>query len=81
MSLARLGAKRINDYEDASDTKVEAVYCRLFYEATAKALTRSHWWRFAKNRVQLSPDTTDPAFQWTYAYLLPNDFLLSLIHI
>ena len=79
MSLARLGAKRINDYEDASDTKVEAIYCRLFYEQTAKALMRSHWWRFAKNRVQLSQDTTDPAFQWTYAYLLPNDFLRSIL--
>jgi len=74
-ALARFGAKRINSYDDATDKKPEAIYCRLYYEQTAKALIRSHWWRFAKHRVQLSQDTTDPAFQWTYAYLLPSDFL------
>jgi len=74
-ALARLGGHRINSYEDAGDTKVEAVYCRLFYEQTIRALQRSHLWRFAKARVQLSQDTTDPEFQWTYAYHLPADFL------
>lgn len=75
MSLARFGAKRINSYEDSSDTKLEAIYCRLFFEQTAKALIRSHWWRFAKDRVALSQDTTDPDPQWDYAFHLPNDFL------
>lgn len=79
MSLARIGAKRINDYADSSDTKLEAVYCRLFYEQTAKSLMRAHWWRFAKARVQLSQETTAPDFQWTYAYTLPNDFLRSVL--
>jgi hypothetical protein len=77
-ALARFGARRINSYEDASDSKLEAVYCRLFFEQTAKALIRAHWWRFAKHRVALSQDTTDPAFQWSYAYLLPNDFLRAI---
>lgn len=75
MALARIGAKRINDYGDASDTKLEAVYCRLFYDHTAKALMRSHLWRGSKSRVQLSQNTTDPAFKWSYSYALPNDFL------
>lgn len=79
MALTRIGAKRINDYDDASDTKPEAIQCRLHFEQTAKALIRSHWWRFAKHRVQLSQDTADPAFQWTYAYLLPNDFLRAIL--
>jgi len=79
MALARLGAKRITDYNDASDTKLEAIYCRLFFEQTAKALIRSHWWRFAKDRVQLSQDPTAPSFQWDHAYLLPNDFLRSVM--
>lgn len=78
-ALARLGAKRINSYEDATDTKPEALYCRLFYEQTAKALLRAHLWWFAKHRVQLSKDTSDPAFQWTYAYTLPNDFLRPIL--
>lgn len=74
-ALARFGAKRINSYDDNSDTKLEAVYCRLFYEQTMKSLMRSHLWGFAKARVQLSQNTTDPAFQWSYAYDLPTNFL------
>jgi len=75
MSLARIGAKRINNFDDASDTKVEAIYCRLFYNKTRDALMRSHLWRFAKARVALSADTVPPAFQWDYQFHLPNDFL------
>jgi len=75
MALARIGSKRIADYIDSSDTETPAIYCRLFYEQTAKALIRSHLWRFARHRVQLSQDTESPVFQWSYAYLLPADFL------
>lgn len=79
MALARFGAKRINDYDDVTDTKPEAIYCRLYFEQVAKALMRSHWWGFAKKRVQLSQDTTSPTFQWTYAYLLPSDYLRAIL--
>jgi hypothetical protein len=74
-SLARFGGKRISDYDDASATQVEAIQCRLHYEQTAKALMRSHWWRFAKDRVQLSGTGATPICQWDYAYHLPSDFL------
>lgn len=79
MALARIGAKRINSYDDASDTKLEAVYCRLFYVQTAKALMRMHSWRFAMKQQQLSQDTTSPGFQWAYSYELPNDFLRAVL--
>lgn len=75
MSLARIGAKRINDYNDSTDTQTPAIYCRLFFMQTAKSLMRSHFWRFARDRVQLSQDSNDPSFQWTYQYILPSDFL------
>lgn len=78
-SLARFGAKRINDFDDASDTKPEALYCRLFFEQTTKALLKDHYWPFAKARVQLARDTTDPPFQYLYAYLLPSDFLRLIV--
>ena len=74
-ALARMGSKRINNYDDASDNKPEALYCRMFYDQTVRALTRSHLWRFAKAREVLSQDTESPAFQWTYSYSLPSDFL------
>jgi hypothetical protein len=75
MALAGLGATRINSFEDASETKNEAIYCRLFYEQTKKALLRSHFWRFARARAQLSESTDSPAFEWDNQFQLPNDFL------
>ena len=79
MSLARIGSSRINDYNDSSDTETPAIYCRLFYEQTAKALMRSHLLRFARERAVLSQDTATPAFQWNYAYILPADFLRHIL--
>lgn len=75
MALGKLGAKRINDLGDATNTKPEAVQCRLHYEPTRDALLRSHSWRFARARKKLSQDTTDPAFEWDNQFILPNDFL------
>jgi hypothetical protein len=79
MALSRCGATRINDYGDASDTKREAILCRLHYEQTFKALTRSWLWWFAKARQQLSQDTETPAFQWSYQYTLPTGFLRPIL--
>lgn len=75
MSLGRIGAKRINDFDDATDTKPEAIQCRLHYEQTRDALVRSHHWRFASARVALSQDTDDPDFEWGNQFILPNDFM------
>jgi hypothetical protein len=74
-ALARIGAKRINDFSDSSESSNEAIHCRTHYEQTRNALLRSHWWRFASDRATLSADTTDPDFEWTYQYDLPSDFL------
>jgi hypothetical protein len=40
MSLARFGAIRINDFDDASEAGTSIIYCRLFFDQTAKALMR-----------------------------------------
>ena len=76
MALGRIGAKRINSIEDATDEKVEAIQCRLHYSLTRDSLIRSHWWRMARARATLSANadyTSDGEF--TYAYDLPVDFL------
>lgn len=73
LSLSDLGAKRINDL--AADSTVNAILCRLHYEPIRDALQRSHSWRFVRDRVELSQDTTDPAFEWDNQFILPNDFL------
>ncbi len=75
MALGKLGAKRINDFGDTTETKDEAIQARLHYKPTRDALLRSHWWRFARARAVLSQDTTDPAFEWDNQFDLPNDFM------
>ena len=74
-SLGRIGAKRINDISDTTDTKPEAVQARLHFELTRDSLLRSHFWRFASDRADLSASDVTPDFEWDYQYILPNDFL------
>jgi hypothetical protein len=73
MALGKIGANRINDYEN--DATLEAIYCRTFYEQTRDELVRSHQWRFASARATLSEDSETPSFQWAHQYILPTDFL------
>ena len=75
MALGRLGAKRIDSYDDATESSVEAILCRLHYTQTRDALIRSHRWRFAKGRKTLSENATSPDFEYDHAYDLPVDFL------
>ena len=75
MALGRLGAKRISDFTNKDENNTPAVQCRLHYEQTRDALLRSHWWRFARYRVQLSENATAPTFEFDNAFDLPSDFL------
>jgi len=73
MSLARLGAKRLNDL--TADTSVESIQARTHYEQTRDALLRGHLWKFALARAVLSEDTATPAFEWDHQFILPTDCL------
>ena len=75
MALSRIGAKRINAFDDDSDTLNEAIHCRLHFEQTRDALQRSHIWVFTKDRETLSQDTESPAFEYANQFLLPSDML------
>ncbi len=75
MAFGRIGAKRINDIDDDTDTKPEAIQARLHFEQTRDALIRSHYWRFASDRASLSQDTVDPDFEWDNQFILPDDFM------
>ena len=74
-ALAKIGSKRINNYEDAAENSPQAIHCRMHYEMTRDSLLRSHFWRFASARAELSEDTTAPDFEWDNQFILPNDFL------
>lgn len=74
ISLGRIGANRI-DGNVETDTAVQAILCRLHYEPTRDALLRSHSWRFASARADLTVSETTPDFEWNYQFPLPDDFL------
>jgi len=73
-ALGKIGAGRITNYEDTSESSEEAINCRLHYEMTRDALLRSHFWRFAADRAELSEDTDSPDFEFDNQFILPNDF-------
>jgi len=74
-ALSKIGSKRINNYEDDTESSPEAIQCRTHYEMTRDSLLRSHFWRFASARATLSEDTTEPDFEWDNQFILPTDFL------
>jgi hypothetical protein len=45
------------------------------YESRRDYLLRRYVWKFAKKMAILGPVSTTPAFDWTYAFNLPGDFL------
>ncbi len=75
MALGRVGAKRITNYDDTTDTLAEAIQCRLHFVQTRDALQRSHAWVFNSKRVILSQDTTDPSFEYDNQFIMPSDYL------
>ena len=74
-SLSKIGAKRINDFSDNTESSPQAIQARTHYEPTRDALLRSYSWRFASARVVLSQDTVTPDFEWDFQYILPSDFM------
>jgi hypothetical protein len=73
-ALGVISAKRINDFD--SDTSPRAQWCREFYESDRDALLRSHRWRFAAARANLSQDTVDPVLgEFDSQFILPSDFM------
>ncbi|KKN75803.1 hypothetical protein LCGC14_0376790 [marine sediment metagenome] len=74
-ALGRIGSQRVSDFDDTSEDNLQSVQARLHYAQTRDALLRSHWWRFARTRVRLSPNATAPDFEYSTAFDLPNDFL------
>ena len=74
MALGGIGQKTITVAQFVANSEVTPKLCNLHYAQTRDALTRSHWWRFAKARSALTATDT-PDFEWAYAFTLPTDFL------
>ena len=79
-ALLMLGAKPIASFdESAAPANLDrARLCANLYPMVKADVLRSHPWHCAIKRVQLSPDTTPPAFGYTYRFLQPADWLRTL---
>lgn len=71
LALARLGARRIANYE--SDTTTEAKACRLHFELVRDGLLRRHQWDFATTSKMLSRLEADPLSEYESAWQMPAD--------
>lgn len=75
-AVLMLGGKSINDiYLQVED---RAVLAANLYPAARDAVLRSHPWNCAIKRVSLAPDVTTPAFDWSYQFSQPGDWLRTL---
>lgn len=72
LALQRLGEKPISALTE--DTNA-ARACNRVYEQARDSELRAHPWSFARERVQVAADSTDPVFGYAKRYLLPSDWL------
>lgn len=72
LALQKLGANRITSL---SDNDRNARSMNACYEAIRDRELRRKAWKFAIKRATLAPSATEPDFDYSYAFLLPVDFL------
>jgi hypothetical protein len=70
-----LGGKAISDLNEAND---RARLASNLFEPVRDYVFQCHPWKCATKRVNLSPDVAAPAFDWSFQFTLPSDFLFPL---
>lgn len=71
-ALLLLGDQPINSFAEDSD---RALLASNLWGNARQAVLRAHPWNCAKEMVALAPESTAPAFDWSYQFLLPADCL------
>lgn len=74
-ALQMLGAKPINDFNEKTE---HARLAKSLYPSVRDDLLRAHPWNCATKRVILSPLADAPAFDFSYQFLLPGDWLRNI---
>lgn len=73
LALDELKQSPVNSI-DTPQTATERI-CARRYDAVRQECLAASSWKFAIKRVKLSPNIVPPAFGYTYAYDLPNDYI------
>jgi hypothetical protein len=55
------------------DTSFSGRWLQRNYAQKRDYMLGRYYWKFARKRVVLAPDTVTPAWDWQYRYLLPAD--------
>jgi hypothetical protein len=72
LALQRVGATSISSLTEDSTA---ARACSRVYAQARDSELRAHVWSFARERVQVAADSTNPVFGYTKRYALPSDCL------
>lgn len=71
-ALLMIGADSITSFEENTST---ARRMRTVYDSSRKALLRLHPFQCATKRIKLAPLSTQPEFEYSYQYQLPDDLI------
>lgn len=73
IALTKIGKNRLTDID--ADTTEEAIVCRLLFDEIRDEVLAQGKWLFALKRVALAQLSTAPAYEFSYGFQLPADFL------
>ena len=71
-ALRKVGADTITSFDQGSPS---ANFMDDRFDETRNELLRLHYWNFATKRAQLARESTAPAFEYTYFYTRPSDWV------
>lgn len=71
-ALNKIGANSITSFEDGS---VESEICESIYLTLKHKLLSLYYWSFATKTAELEPKESNEKYGYSYAYILPVDFL------
>jgi hypothetical protein len=74
-ALVMLGAKTINDFNEATD---RARIVSNLWPQVSDWLLRTHPWNCAVKRIQLAPEVAVPVFDYSFQFVIPDDWLRTL---
>lgn len=71
-ALLQLGKKPIATFDEGND---RALLCSNFYPDVRDATLRIHPWNCATKRLPLAPSTTEPVYEFDFAFDMPAEML------
>lgn len=75
LALGRIGVERITSVDPSVDDRIQAADAVAVWDYILDEVLEAKDWKFAKRRVALPQSFETPPTGYSYAYILPSDFL------